>query len=204
MPSERIWQGEAEHHFAVVAFDHMLEALNLWPVPVQIPKIVEQEEAEVRDLATHWKENMPVFNRRPRSLQPKYPSGKSFMARNPERGPYCWWAWSSWRGAMLTPNVAASDARDAIHTAEQAVLAADPDLARFRSSRGAFAVDTRRGRKLVGAPEVAGLLRVLQSPLHTLSRSATSFGRSTGMSCARSVACGDMLRHLAGTLRKGP
>jgi hypothetical protein len=131
MPPDRMWQGEAEHHFAIVAFDHMLEALKLWPVPVQIPKIVEQEIAEVRELATHWKENMPVFNQRPRSLQPKYPTGRPFAARNPARGPYCWWAWSSRRGAMLTPNVAASDARDAIHTAEQAVLAADPDLAPY-------------------------------------------------------------------------
>lgn len=32
---------------------------------------------------------------------------------------------------MLTPNVAAADARDAIRAVERDVLAADPDLARF-------------------------------------------------------------------------
>jgi len=131
MPAGRIWLGEAAHHFAVLAFDHMLEALKLWPVPVQIPKLVEEEMAEVRDLAAHWTDNMPVFNQHPRSLQPKRRTGKSFAARNPERDPYSWWVWHSRRGAMLTPNVAASVAREAIRTAEQPVLAADPDLARF-------------------------------------------------------------------------
>ncbi len=46
MPAARMWQGEAEHHFAIVAFDHMLEALKLWPVPMHIPEVVEQEMAK--------------------------------------------------------------------------------------------------------------------------------------------------------------
>lgn len=131
MPADRIWEGEAEHHFAIVAFDHLLEALKLWQVHVPIPEIVQQETAEVRDLITHWRDNMPVFRSRPRPRQPKYPTGRSFAARNGDRGPYCWWAWEGRRGAMLTPNVAAADARDAIRVVERAVLAADPDLARF-------------------------------------------------------------------------
>ena len=126
--SERMWQGEAEHHFAVIAFDHMLEALKLWPNGVKLPRIVTDEVAEVRDPATHWVENMPIFNSRPRPREPKFQTGKSFAARNRKGGPYCWWRWASDKGAMLTPNVAASDARDAIRAVQDAVLADDPEL----------------------------------------------------------------------------
>jgi hypothetical protein len=131
MSSDRIWQGEVEHHFALVAFDHMLEALRIWEAPIRLPDLVVKETAEVRDLLTHWVDNMPVFNQRPRPRDPGYPTGKSFAARNPKNGPYCWWAWNYRHGAMLTPNVAASDAREAIHEVQLAVLLDDPDLARF-------------------------------------------------------------------------
>ncbi len=131
IPDHRIWQGEAEHHFAVIALDHMLEALKVWTVDVPLPSMVVQEVAEVRDLATHWKDNMPVFNARPRPREPKYSSGKSFATRNPVKGPYFWAAWSSKRGPMLTPNVSGADARQAVEQVRDAVLADDPGLARF-------------------------------------------------------------------------
>lgn len=85
MPSDQIWEGEAEHHFTIVAFDHM--ALKLWPTPVAIPSIVEQEVAEVRDLVTHWQDNMPVFNTRQRKQEPPRRSGNADAARNPEQTP---------------------------------------------------------------------------------------------------------------------
>ena len=127
----RIWQGETEHHFAVVAMDHMLEALRVWTVDVPLPPLVVQEVAEVRDLATHWKDNMPVFNMSPRPREPKHSTGKSFAARNPARGPYFWTAWTSERGPMLTPNVSGADARRAVEQVRDAVLAVDPNLTRF-------------------------------------------------------------------------
>lgn len=131
MPPDQIWEGEAEHHFAVVAFDHMLEALKMWSMPVRIPSLVAQEVAEVRDLVTHWQDNMPVFNTRPRKQDPPRRSGKAFAARNPRKTPYDWFAWNARQGAMLTANVSASDARQAIEAVQDAVLAEDPDLARF-------------------------------------------------------------------------
>lgn len=131
MPPDQIWMGEVEHHFAVVAFDHMLEALKIWPTPVEIPYLIAREVAEVRDLLEHWQDNMPVFNVRPRRQDAPRRSGKSFAARNPKMTPYDWFAWNSRRGAKLTANVSAPEARDAIRAVEAAVLAEDADLARF-------------------------------------------------------------------------
>ena len=128
---ERIWQGEAEHHFAIVAFDHMLEALKLWPNSVVMPPVVRDEMAEVRDLATHWIDNMPIFNSRPRPREPTHNTGKAFAARNPKQSPFNWWSWNSGRGALLTPHVSASDAREAIRAVQEAVLAEDPELAPY-------------------------------------------------------------------------
>ena len=131
MPDELIWQGETEHHFAVVAFDHMLEALKLSPDQVPIPTLVEEEVAEVRDLVTHWRDNMPVFNTHPQSQAPPRKTGRSYATRNPGKTPYSWFSWTSRRGAMLTTNVSATDARAAIRTVQDAVLAEDAYLARF-------------------------------------------------------------------------
>lgn len=131
MAGERIWFGEMEHHFAVVALDHMLDALKLWPNKVALSTVLSEEVAEVRDLATHWVENMPIFNTRPRPREPKFKTGRSYAARNPTRTPYDWFAWAADRGALLTPNVTAEDARAAIRMVVAAVLADDPELARF-------------------------------------------------------------------------
>lgn len=131
MPSHQIWEGETEHHFTIVAFDHMLEALKLWSTPVAIPSIVKQEVAEVRDLVTHWQDNMPVFNTRLRKQEPPRRTGRTYAARNPDRTPYSWFSWSARRGPMLTTNVCAPDARKAIHAACDAVLSEDPGLSRF-------------------------------------------------------------------------
>lgn len=131
MAGERIWLGELEHHFSVVALDHMLDALKLWPNKVRLPDLLSSEVAEVRDLSTHWIENMPIFNTRPRPREPKFKTGRSYAARNPTRTPYDWFAWDATRGALLTPNVAAEEARAATQRAVDAVLLEEPQLARF-------------------------------------------------------------------------
>ncbi|MGA8247373.1 MAG: hypothetical protein WB797_10740 [Nocardioides sp.] len=128
-PGSIWWEGESERHFAIVAMDHMLEALNMWSTPVKgIPAIVRDEVQEVRDLVTHWKDNMPVFNVRPRTQSPPRSTGQRFAARNPNVTPFDPLAWNSRRGAMLTKNVSAPEARAAIKAVLDAAVAEAPEL----------------------------------------------------------------------------
>jgi hypothetical protein len=131
MPAALIWQGEIDRHLALVSANHMFTAMDLWPDPVPVPKLLRDEINETRDLNEHWDDNMPVFNQHPRQETPKRRTGRSFAERNPVLGPYCWWAWDSSRGAMLTPNVAATEVRDVITAIEVATLLGQPELARF-------------------------------------------------------------------------
>ena len=105
--TEEIWQGQIDRHFLLIAAANMLKAISLLDPPPAVDPLVAAELREARDLNEHWSENMPVFNTWPRSRSPKYPSGRDFAKRNPRSGPYCWWAWNSQSGPLVTPNVSA-------------------------------------------------------------------------------------------------
>jgi hypothetical protein len=99
---------EVEHHFALIAAHHLLEALELDPAAgIEVDATLRAELTEGRHLHEHWRENMPVFNVKPRPAQPGHRSGRSFAERNPDRSPYWWLGFSHKTGAMLLPNVSA-------------------------------------------------------------------------------------------------
>jgi hypothetical protein len=127
-----IWLAEIEHHFALVAARNLFHALDLPPAAsVPVDPTLRSELTEGRDLHEHWRENLPVFNVTPRVAQPRYPSGKTFAARNPDRGPYSWLAWAGQTGARLLPNVSAPALHQLLDAVEAEVLSKDAALSRF-------------------------------------------------------------------------
>lgn len=99
--------------------------------PLAVDPVLRAEIIETRGLNEHWKENMPVFMVRPRPSQPPHKSGQSFAARNTAHTPYCWWAWNSKDGPLLTPNVPATAVHELIDRVEARVLSDYPDLAAY-------------------------------------------------------------------------
>jgi hypothetical protein len=127
-----VWSAAIEHHFALVAAHHLLQALKLPPAAgVPVDEILRAELIEGRHLHEHWEENLPVFNVNPPPKQPKRRSGKAFAARNPGRSPYWWLGWSNQTGARLLPNVTAPALHRLLDDVEAEVLASDPALSRF-------------------------------------------------------------------------
>jgi hypothetical protein len=127
-----IWSAEIEHHFLLIAARNLFRALDLPPATnVSIDPVLRAEMIEGRDLHEHWIENLPVFNVKPRRVQPPRPSGKAFAARNPDRGPYWWLGWNSTKGAMILPNVSAPALHELLDAVEAEVLAESPTLGRF-------------------------------------------------------------------------
>jgi hypothetical protein len=136
LDSADIWAAQIEHHFALIAARNLLHALDLEPLTqVVIDQTLRAELIEGRDLLEHWRENLPVFNVRPRVEQPAHRSGRDFAERNPDRGPYWWLGWSSKAGAKLLPNVPAPALRAVLDDVEAEVLASDPALGRFVPER---------------------------------------------------------------------
>ncbi len=132
LTESEIWQGQIEHHFALVAARNLLHAIDLAQNHgITVDADLRQEIIEGRDLLEHWKENLPIFNVTPRPAEPKYRSGKSSAARHPNRSPYYWLHWTNKRGPLLLPNVAALDLRELIDRVEAVVLASSPSLSRF-------------------------------------------------------------------------
>lgn len=127
-----VWSAEIEHHFALVAANNLLRALDLAPASsVPVDPILRAELKEGRDLHEHWDENLPVFNVTPRVAQPPRGSGKAFAARNPDRGPYWWLGWNSTSGAQLLPNVSAPALHELLDAVEAEVLSKDAALSRY-------------------------------------------------------------------------
>jgi hypothetical protein len=89
-------------------------------------QVVRDEITEMRDLNEHWKDNAPVFNVRPRPGQPKRPTGRAFVARNPDGGPYWWLAWDSQAGPKLSPNVPAAAVRELLDRVQTRVPGLTP------------------------------------------------------------------------------
>jgi hypothetical protein len=108
---------------------HALDLPSATSVPID--QTLREELTEGRDLHEHWVENMPKFNVTPRVEQPKHRTGKSFAARNPDRGPYWWLGWSNKTGAQLLPNVPAPAVHELLDAVEAEVLANDGALTRF-------------------------------------------------------------------------
>lgn len=132
LDSAEIWSAEIEHHFALIAARHLLQALELKPATrVSIDSTLRAELIEGRDLHEHWPDNLPVFNVTPRVEQPPRRSGRAFAERNPDRGPYWWLGWSSKTGAQLLPNVSAPALHQVLDEVEAEVLADDAALTRF-------------------------------------------------------------------------
>jgi hypothetical protein len=127
-----IWAAATEHHFALIAGRHLLTALELEPPSaVTLDPTIRAELIEGRDLHEHWRDNMELFNTRPRAKQPKYHSGKDFAARNPSTGPYWWLVWTNTTGAELLPHVSAPTVHALLDAIEAEVLASDPNLSRY-------------------------------------------------------------------------
>jgi hypothetical protein len=132
LTDEAIWRAAFEHHFALVAVHHLFQALGLpGAVTISIDDTLQKELTEARHLHEHWAQNMPVFNVRPRRVEPKHPSGRSFAERNPTAGPYWWLGWNNKRGPMLSPNVAAPEVHAVLDAVERLVTTRDPALAAF-------------------------------------------------------------------------
>jgi hypothetical protein len=129
-----IWSAWMEHHFALVAAAHLMQALDLSPASrVSVDPTLRAEVVEGRHLHEHWLDNMPVFNVNPPPSDPPRPSGKAFAKRNPKPGnyPYWWLGWSAETGARLLPHVSAPALHQVLDAVEKEVLADVPDLSPF-------------------------------------------------------------------------
>lgn len=127
-----VWSAQIEHHFALVAARNLLRALELDPATsVSVDPTVRAEIIDCRDLHEHWPENLPVFNVTPRAKKPRYPSGKSFAARNPNSGPYWWLNWNNKEGALLLPHVSAPALHELLDAVQADVLARDAALSEY-------------------------------------------------------------------------
>jgi hypothetical protein len=132
LDGEELWSAEIEHHLALVAARNLMLALDLDPASrVSIDPILRDELFEGRNLHEHWDENMPVFNVTPRVRQPRYPSGRSFAARNPREGAYMALDWGNQTGARLLPHdagrVRAAARTVAVASRERRMVAEAPD-----------------------------------------------------------------------------
>jgi hypothetical protein len=131
-----IWAAQIEHHFALIAGRHLLQALELDPATkVRIDPTLRAELKEGRDLHEHWEDNLSVFNVKPRVEQPPRKSGRDFAARNPDQSPYWWLGWSNKTGAKLLPHVSAPELHAVLDAVEDEVLADDSELAGFVPAR---------------------------------------------------------------------
>jgi hypothetical protein len=127
-----VWAAEIEHHFALIAAHHLLDALELPPASdVPIDPILRDELAQRRDLLEHWEDNLPVFMVTPRPGQPPRRSGRGFAARNPGLSPYWWLRFDNKRGALLMPKAPAPTLHSLLDAVEAEVLAGDPGLADY-------------------------------------------------------------------------
>jgi hypothetical protein len=127
-----VWAAEIERHFTLVAARNLFRALDLPPASgVSVDPTVRAELIEGRNLNEHWRENMPIFNVRPRPAEAKHDSGKRFAARNPDRRPYSQFSWTNKAGALLLPNVPAKSVHELLDAVEAEVLAKDASLGEY-------------------------------------------------------------------------
>lgn len=127
--SMRIRQARIEHHFCLTAAGHLLKALKMRQSQITIDPVVAAELKEGRDLHEHWDENVPIFNTTPRPSQPKFPSGKSYAARNPDESPYFWLRWDSEVGPKVMPHVPGAAVHDLVDRTLTAIVAKHPEMA---------------------------------------------------------------------------
>lgn len=130
-PGRDHWRGQIEHHFLVVAARQLIRAIGMLDPPEPVDNLMRKDIIGTRDLQAHWDENMPVFNRFPRSASPARKSGQSYMETNPAARPYVWQAWNSDVGARVTPNATSDNLRGLVDRVEARVLAEEPSLAAY-------------------------------------------------------------------------
>ena len=129
MPTAVYFEGETERHLLLSAIRNLLKAIGLMDHPPDVDHAVAEEIIQTRDLNEHWDRNIPVFAVAPRTRQPERKSGKAFVVRNPQRSPYCWWAWDSQRGPLVSPNVSATEIHELVEETIVAAVAAEPQFA---------------------------------------------------------------------------
>ena len=126
-----LWQLQFEHHFAVLAADHMLMAIDRLDPPIPVEQSLSEGIADLRDMLEHWLDNMPVFNQHPRPRQPAHRSGKRFAQNHPDRSPYNWLAWDSGVGPRLSTTVTANEVRALTYEVEARIVGDDPTYADY-------------------------------------------------------------------------
>jgi hypothetical protein len=128
---ELIWQAEIERHLLLIAARNLIHAIDMAGGEIAIEQTIRYELIEGRDLNEHWRENLPIFRVTPRREEPRFPSGKRFAKRNPERSPYSWLEWNSKDGPKVLPNVPARAIHELIDRVEATVIESDSELKRF-------------------------------------------------------------------------
>jgi hypothetical protein len=127
-----VWQSEIDRHMVFVGARNLLRALDLDDLGLTIDRGLRSHLKDARDLLEHWDGNMPIFNERPRSQEPRHRSGQSYVKNHPDSSPYTQFAWNNTLGAMLDPpELAASQVHDLLDDAQARVLELDPSFAEY-------------------------------------------------------------------------
>jgi hypothetical protein len=132
-PSALIWRIEVERHFAIVAANSLVSAVRI----ASRAKIVPELDAELakdivllRHLNEHWDTQIAQFSNRAKpELNEK--SARQFAKRHPGTSPHEFLGWNSHDGPTLGPGVRTCDLRAYMDRAQDAILAASPELAVF-------------------------------------------------------------------------
>lgn len=137
-PGRLIWDTEIEHRLLLSSCGQLLKSLDMSDLEVEVDPVMRAELKEVPDLLEHWENNMQIFNVNPRPEIPRFRSGKSFLARNPDRSPYSALRWKmhihgndSELTVYVTVNVSRDQVLALVQDVQRAVLEASPGLARF-------------------------------------------------------------------------
>ena len=135
-PAPDYWRARHEWHFLIIAARNLIGSFDLLANPPVLDSTIRDEIIEVRGVNEHWKENMPVFNVKPPPGPPPHRTGKSFAARNPGRSPFgLALNWNIKAGALVTPNVSASDLHGLIDRVQEPIVADHPELAEYVPAR---------------------------------------------------------------------
>ena len=132
-PGPLVWEAESERHLALVAVRSTLRAAKLAGMETEVA--LETDLNNLRDLAEHWDENMPVFNVWPRAKSAPHRSGKEFSRAHPDETPYSAFAWSSDEGPRLLRSLPSSRVHTLLDGVQAGVLRERPSLAAYVPER---------------------------------------------------------------------
>lgn len=130
----RYWLSHLNHHLAVVATHHAIEAAKLDPdFHARMDAADSRLIRDVRDLHEHWVENKPIFFGR--IGQPAFPSGRHFRELEPVRPPYAPMSWANKTGLKIAGDVTVHRVHVFLDSAELYVLERHPEFAGFVPNR---------------------------------------------------------------------